>query len=673
MIEACAALETVLHRWFSEREFISLTVQRERLYVDEFGIDSEAPLAVTLVDGMLDRLIRKVMIHRSATSAELQFLAEMFNMPPKELRDQGGPDYLLGEKGNSNNISIVELTDFFSEESFGPDSWQAKVKKAGLDVDEVSRFMIGPDRDCSGSFAQEKSQSALLAARLTRQEIAPLMELLLQPEFFSEIISDLAAPENSPADPGEVMRLVQKARNRLLLHSHESEKSVLDAVSKGIGKFDHDIRQGVLMACLDQRKRSLRPWSEKDFDFSPAEWATGLVQYSLANPPEQVRKYVRFSVSTFSEIKPYLAKALRNTPLRETASESFGNLGRIKIGKNRFGNKDSQAQQIIKSCKAILQDRETHQKLLQKRSTLPADVDAGYAAIMLALCKPAQNRHRVAQLLDSFFVQIESMIEKGDPNCRILFSKLIEMLKTDEMQSHEAMLTWIRKDGAGSIAALLPRLKNIDSEYNRETLTAVLPLVRFAGKECVETILQECYFDAIKTTPSAFSLLLENARKEFAVVLENYIDEGHEQFSPARFLRALDLYIRIAGSKSLEKLQNCLASRQCAVRVGTLLILGQCENKTTALALLRESAFPEGSSMETDERIAALYGLGLQEDTGSQERMRQIIEKEGKKNPDLRNAALYAYALLCQENQREEIAQLFKKTTRSGLRGLFSR
>lgn len=676
VIEACSALESVLQRWFSDRDFLSLTVQRERLYVDEFGIDSHAPLAMTLVDGMLDRLIRKVMIQRGANRPELQFLANLFNMPPQELRDQGGPDFLLSEKGNSKNIAIIELTDFFSEESFGPDSWQAQVKKAGLDVDEVTRFLIGPDKSNIDNTKPGKALPSFSAARLTRQEIVPLMELLLKPDFFSEIISDLAiTSEELTPNPSEIIRISRKTQNTLLLHSNESEEKVMDSVRHGIKKFENPIRKSVLSECLGHRRRGFRPWIEKDFDFKPEEWAKALVRETLSEPQEKVRKYFRLTAQDFLKIKPHLAQAasVNGVPASDAVLSSLSNLNRIGINRDRFEGKDAQAQQVVKTCKTILQGREIHQKLLQKRGSLDADVDTGYAAILLVLGQFAENEHRVRQVLKSFFGLIETLIDKGDADCHIHFQKLIDLLSAEETKNKEAISKWVRKDGLQFFARLLPKLRNIESESKRQTLQSLIPLVKFTGKETVQKVLNECYFDAVKTSSSAFASLLGKTQKEFSAVLENHIDKEHEQFSPARFLRALDLYFRIASPKSREPVRACLSSGHNAVRLGTLLILGQSEDKATALPLLRDIAFSEDKTIEPNERLVAIYGLGIQKDTGSFERIRETIEKEGKKNPEIRNAALYVFALLCGKEKREEITQLYKKTTRSGLLGLFGR
>ena len=63
-------------------------------------------------------------------------------------------------------------------------------------------------------------------------------------------------------------------------------------------------------------------------------------------------------------------------------------------------------------------------------------------------------------------------------------------------------------------------------------------------------------------------------------------------------------------------MRACLSSGHNAVRLGTLLILGQSEDKATALPLLRDIAFSEDKTIEPNERLVAIYGLGIQKDTG---------------------------------------------------------
>jgi len=676
MVRNISKLRDALNLIFPWRNPFSLAIIRERLYFEEFQMKSRFPLVMTLIDIMLDRLIRKVIFNKDVEDRELLALAEVLNTQPVKLRDIGGPQIMLAVDCKVTNISFFELSSFAPDEIANSGSWQSAVHRAGLEVGEVAQFMKGPDK--GGYVVEEDTTDDLYmrGSQLMRREVFQLIELLVNPRVLAGMVLELAAVETAEGrmiDPAEVVRILTRAENTLLFRSAYAPQKIGEHLGEALKLMDHSVRVGVLEEYLRKRSEGLH-WPNLDlFQFAPPEWADALWNLSREDEGEEWLGQVTLPRGHWEQVvahwKQQLARPgrLDEQQVKKIASRLLVFHPRGAAPKSPGPLLDEVLQQS-----ASIQHQETLQKRLERlQSELKTHIETGYANTVLGLLQYENEDQRVRQIVNNFFEQIQQMIERKHLEAVTFLSRFRDIISSKDEEKIKMLTTWIRSDGKDFVSKVLKQISNLQQEKNRAAFQEFLPLLRLVDRETMKEMLDKCYFEIGQPDVKLLVELFEPLKFDVIKILDEYLNEQHEGFNPRRFIKGLRLYMAMIGEKSEPLIRKCLESARPPVRMAALLRLAQPDNPVFAKPLLRECLWKPKSNFSSDELVLAAYGLGVLRDKESADSLRKIVEKPKKylkvARHDPQLAALYAYALIKGPEARSELAKLYKKTKASGI------
>lgn len=654
-----------LDNYFNYRAPLAMAVIREELYIDEFKLQSRGPLAEGLVDLMLDRLVRKVVIEKGVYKDSLFVLAKIFNTSPIDLRDMGGPEIVLTEHGAASHINIIELSNLFDEQQYDPNSWQARVKKLGLDVKEVSDYVQGPgfESEVEDTGLYDSSQGL---ASLTRQETSKLAEVLMEPGLLSEMLCELSSSPAAPEKPraAQVVHLSARVENILVARTNHPRSDIEKSIYGAIQEMEITFKACLIKECFNQIQKGMYPWFLKYVDLSHSALS------ELDNLPSVKTRFPQRLKITGNSFKYLEDKSLKmNDP---GVPNSFF---KLTIDQKWSRRKTDKPSKLVQSCKAAIGLKPVQSKLKLLADDLKNHVDAGYANTLLGLAGFTEKPEQLTRILDALSCQVKAFIEIKNPSGNDFLTRFAALFDLEEKENKEGFEIWIKTAGGDFVTDIINLAKQIEGQQRLGLLSILAPLASMAGKNAMAAFLDEIYFTRKRSSPQSVMEILQNHTKGAILLLEDYLNDNCEDFSPSRFLKGMDLYLHLMGGRESETVKLCLASKTDSVRQCTLLRLGTSAKAEYALPLLRKVVF---SNLETDadDRILAIYGLGIHKDVTSKEDIKALAKKPpkgiGSKGREFRLAAAYAYGMLAGEDGMDQMIKIYKKATKSGLKGLLS-
>ena len=680
--EVLTKLRESLDPFFSWRNPISLTILRERMYLEEFLIKSHSSLVSGLISNMLDRLIRKVVIRRNVQDRELVALAELMNMPFVVLRDIGGPDIMLSVDSKVTNITVFELSMFFSETILESDSWQAAIQKTGMDVDEVSMFMQGPDRPGYLVDVDRAGRMTTRSHRLSRQEIYQLVELLLNPDILAKMILEVStvATEDGPMiDPSEVIRILTRTENTMLFRSGYSEGKIREKLGEATELFGKNIRVAVLVEFLRKRGDGILTLNMDQFRFHDEEWALALLLILSDSEGEKILKHIKFSNRDWEKIEPHFNAMFEkfSQKIGQEKTEVVHRFQHLEYRPDRFICQEEQVENVIDSFKSAQERKSIQTAVGLLKQKLNIMIEVGYANTVLGMMRVESDDLRVREIVNNFFEQIHQMIERKHMGAIQLLSSFQELVANQDEESRERITKWLKMDGQDFISKILALISNVQLEENRSALKKLFLIFSKLGREPMSQLMDKCYFDNKHAHVADVIELVVESKESVLEILEEYLDESSFHFEHRRFLKGLSLYIQLMGQGSEPLVRKCLQSDQSPIRKAALYQLSRSTMPNVAVPFFREVLTQRAAYHLQDEKVIAIYGLGVMGDVDSSMMLKKIIE-----NPSflsnvagnrLRKAALYSYAKLMGPEVSDELADLYNEATYVGLIGMISR
>ena len=679
MQQVLADLRAVLNKWFEWRNPISITIMRERLYFEEFLIKSNLSLVTRLIDIMLERLVRKIVINKRVEDFELLALAELFNISPVQLRDIGGPEVMLADDRNVENISVSELSMFFSEQISEADSWQSVIQKTGLDVDEVSLFMQGPDKPGYLVDVDKAGRMSVRGTRLSRNEIFQLMEILLNPSILAKMILDLSTvptDEGPMIDPSEIVRIVTRTENTLIFRSSYPSKVIDEKITDALQLLDGNLRVAILAECLHQRKSGQRIANMDIYKFAPEEWCRAILGFKKEKEEEDCLKQFKFSQEEWESIGPSLIKLYPEIIGDGGDPVKFAKtFHRLKINPDHFKLSTNEYSEIVSKVKQLNAQEPAQKKLSDLKARLKKHIEIGYANTVLGLLQVQGDDRRVHQITNNFFSQIHELIEKEHLEAIDFLNRFQEIMQLKVEKNPKLIANWMENEGQEFMYKILHSISNIQIEKNFEALQKLLPILNQFGIKAIRDMLEECYFNNRYSDVGKTASLISEIKTDIVTVLESYLDESQENFSPRRFFKSMSLYLSLQGEESEPLVRKCMNSETASVRKATLLGMLYSRNKALAIPIFREVLKDENKKYLLDEQIIAAYSLGSLKDHESIDQLKAFVEKSklfSKGAPkELSLAALYSYAGLKDSEARNDLDKLYKKIMRTGISSLF--
>jgi hypothetical protein len=674
-------LRQALDRCFEWRSPISLMVHRERLYFEEYLIKSGHSLATRIIDEMLERLIRKVIVQRQVEDQELFALADVLNTPPVELRDVGGPDMALADR-NVRNIFVSEISMLVSEneESDQVDSWKNAAQRAGLDVDEVTLFMQGPDRPGYLVDLDAAGQMSRRGARLSRNEVLQLIELLLSPQILAQMMLDLASvpTDRGPmVDPAEVLRIVTRTENTLVFRSAHPPAVIAERLREALRLFDGAVRQALILEMLRRRTSGLQTPNAEVYGFTPDEWAAAIVTTATDEGGAAGLSHLKMCGAEWSQVERRLEELARVAPVAAAVLRS--GLGErapyFRVNPERFQGAAADVRVVAEKSQAVHGQPAAQRKLAELKARMKRQIELGYASAVLGLLDMHNEDGRVQQIAANFFEQIHQLIEQQNQEALGFLSRFSEIMSAKEGQNQQLLRAWLRSDGLEFLAKIMRCFSNVAVEQNREALRKLEPLLRQCGARSLADMLDLCYFDNVRATTGQVIGLFTEIKPEVCGILESYLLEGAPSFSARRFLKALNLYLALKTEGGETVIQRLAASETPAIRLASMLALLAARRRDLALPIMRRAAF-EPRADGADEQVLGAYGLTVFQDDESLEKLRKLTERPGRSAgpaaKDVNLALLFSYLKLRGVESRDEVFKLYKKALRPGLAGLIS-
>lgn len=671
-----AKIRKTLNECFEWRNPITLTIIREKLYFEEFPTKSRFPMIMHLIDTLLDRLVRKVNINNQVEDWELFSFAELLNTNPIELRNIGGPDMMLSVDLNVRNINVSELSVFFSDQILELDSWQTTVQKAGLDIEEVSTFMQGPDKQGGLVSMDDDAMITTRCNRLMNIEVAQLIELLLNPDILAKMILDLSSVETkkgSMIDPIEVIRIITRTENALLFRSVYSPKKIAAKLATAFKLFDNNVRLAILAECLRKRTSGKFIGNIDLFHFTPKEWTETLLRLSAKGDPEKLLNSVVFSEKQWEQIHSNLSDCCSDKPeiLKSTLQKLTNRFRRVSTTLKKVPTGDDGTFSSIRSSPNV-PDKKTLEHLNTK---MMSHIETGYTHTVLGLLQFENDKRHIKKLVDKFYEQIRQTLIR-QPLETIIFLSRFQQIMTSKDEKNKGMIAeWLQGDGRKFVSEILESISNLDKEENLEALARLLPLLKIAGIDTISEMLDKCYFDSKFSNVDILIDSLQPVRNDVLRILSGHLDEEMEFFSPRRFLKGINLFIGFTGLNGLTLLKKCINSQSKSICMGALIRLVHSNCPELAIPICRDILNDsKRDPNKMDEEIVAIYGLGTFRDKESLEQLLKVAKGSWlwwkRKPPEIRLAALYAYGQIKGQENNENIRKQYNKIIRFGVTNL---
>ena len=665
-------LRALLDRVFLWRNPLTIAIMHEQLYFEEFPLNINSPLVQSLTDDLLDRMIRKLVLGAGVSDSELRVLAEMFNKPPMELRDMGGPYELLFVDNDVQNISITEVSFLKMEDVEEAKSWKAQLEKTGLDIRESVAFIVGPARlgqEGNKNKSFEEATGVLRIPRLSRHEMNRFVEVLMNPEILAEMILDLSKVKFEGevlVDPQEVIRIVTRIENTLLANSIYPEKVIAKKMTESLELFDTDLRAAVLEECYRLRDQGVRVPNLELYQFTLKEFVLVIHNILSTDPKDPALRMFKFNAEQYSKFARmfYKFNEQRGGVSGEQLRKLSESLQRYRLKPTRFESRRDAHVDFLKQVKQYLEDG-LQRQISEKRDRLPMEISTSYIFTLLGILQMETRESRIRELLHEYFEQIEQKLDHAEGEALELLSR-IRTLQVEERAAEATIRTLVAEKMAGSIGEKIEHtIKSGFDAMSPEKVAELIPAVMLLGDDAFSEMLDRCYFKSARPKKELLIDELASARKKIVELVLRYVNERDELFSPDRYFRAMDLYLTLFSDGARQIVRQCMEASIPEVRKATLLCLENSEADKLAEEVFLDVLRDRFSKTTREEKIIALYGLGRLGCEECLEEIKELIAKRsffGKSSQqELGLCALYVYAQIAGPKAKSEFPELFKR------------
>lgn len=666
-------LRGTLSQCFDWRNPISLTIMQERLYFEESLIKSRLPIVADFIDILLERLIRKIVINKNVRNDELYSLVRLLHTQPVKIRDTGGPRIMLSDDLGAKNITILELSMFFSDDVSQVGTWKSAVQKAGMDVDEVAFFMRGPEKSGNLVAVDNADPMSLSLSGLMRQETSQLIELLMNPEILSHMILELSTVSTADGpmvDPAEIIRIVTRTENTLLFRSYYSQEKIKTRITAALKMLDRDIRIAILQEFLQRRTEGLNTLNMALFQFTPQEWGEAMAGLYFEEESRDCLKQVIVTSQAWQQLQPHFDQAFNrhNGKLAQERRHIAAAFQKWTIPSEANLPEKPQAETNWDQFNNLENQQLSHNVMDHLKRQLKDHIETGYANTLLGLLQFEEDPVRSKQIMNNFFEHIHQMVERENLEAVALLNRFHDFMSAKDTGDVKLLADWLQKDGRDFLGKLLSHVSNLQLEKNRETLRELLPLLSMSGKPAIAEMLDKIYFDTNYSDNDQLMDLVAPVKFHVLDILTSYIDEKHFNFSPRRFLKAMGLFLTSKGHQAEPPIKKCLNSEKRALRMAALIRLLHMGDNEIAIRSFRETMWNPTPATSDEEKIIAAYGLGIRKDQQSAEQLRKMAKgyyfKENE-SPDLRFATMFAFAAINGTEARRAVGKIFRKIMRA--------
>lgn len=663
MVTILDKLNDVLQVCFNWRTPISLTVMQEQLYFEELVIQSRHPVVEQLIDNMLDRLIRKIVLQKNYTNDDLFSLVQVLNMDPIELRDKGGPRIVFEEDLNIKNISLFEIANLFDEDDQKSDSWKRIVHRAGLNVEEVANFMRGPD---AAVFVVDRDSDDLLPpkGRLMQGETAKLIELLNNPEVLLEMLLDLASvstDQGPMVDPLEFLRIVTRTENTLLFQSDHTENTARERIVEALKMLDQNVRTAILFECLSLRKQGMCAPGMELFMFSGDEWAAVIADIVSNQDFVQSQCPAVFSKEDWANIESRL-------PYVKTMDSSV-NLAfqRFLLPEQEKVSDKNHTEKMVRWARTQFKKSADNTAFTFYQNRLKDQIQTGYTDTILGLLLHETDEQRIQEIFNNFFEQVEQIRDSRLEESLEFLTSMQEVLKKKGDRYTLLFKRWITKNGIEFFARAVKQVSDLRVDDNRKLFVLLIPWIDQAGMQAVKQTLDLSYYNAQFPDPVFIAESFAPFRKKLIWILDEYLNEGSDEFSLDRFILSLDLHLTAMPEKSEALVNRLLESEHSSIHTALFLRLLRYGPRDIGIRIFRDALWGKSPVFTEDQKIIAAYGLGALDDKDSKDKLHKLakipmfVTSLEDFQVELRAAALYSFAKLSGEKGKKVIRKLVKK------------
>jgi len=526
-----------------------------------------------------------------------------------------------------------------------------------------------------GDKAEVLARARFRAYRFARQEILQLAEILVDPVTLRDMLLDLSAQGAKGPDPSEIIRIAIRMQNTLLMRSTADEQAVGRILSEALKIPDPKLRVEILTECLKSRLGGKRVSIMDLFAFTPSEWASALLKIMVMFDAHRPPVGIYIPPVRWRAIAPDLARSYQMFYEDDSFERASLAVRLCRIPPRKYVRVNNPVADIAER-ESRLNHVEVAEKLAEIDDEQSAKITMSYARTLLGLLSKTSDPIRFQQLVAGFFEQVHQALDTKSEQAAQLMHAFQKVVENKSPGEREAISHILAEPGQKLIAKMLALFGNIGEGANRGVIGEFLLSIRYFGDDAVRAVLDKCWFQNPQAELKEVTRMVFEIADRVTPLLTGMLNPGDVRFDPSNFARAMSLYLALAKLAAKPLIVRCLQSDSAAIRKAVLLRLAQSEQKALATPILREVLFEKGGKTTVDEMIIAAYGLGVLGDRESADDLLDIAEKSslfGKgANMDLRLAALYAYARLEGKKNPDEIGEIYKRITRTGLGRLVS-
>ena len=585
--DAGEAWKEALSHVLTMRSSFLLALLKTRLYFEDTLLNTHDDMSTGFVKEMSDRRIRKIIFWRGVTEGELERFSVILSGKAKELLEKGGPLAVL-RKQRVKNIEIVENEYEEEEEEEELEYWEQKLKKMGLDKNEIVDFMFGKKP----------------LPRLLTDEMRLLVEAMKDPLFLSQIIVRIAAMEaggRSPG-PGELFRICKRVQYILLANSLFDPKETPRILTRAAQAFDPKLRLQLLAEKLRVEADGTESVDDRTFAFSPDEYANHIVRgYERGGDWPQSLGSFHCAPAIAERLGQSLRARLMTSPGwdgddAQTGAEIAGLLSRIQSAVPTNGGPPAEMSTLPKP------DEEAADEALRGScETLHRDLGDGYVHALLGMIAGTKDQERAGDVFDRL---IDLLVMRLDTGMTVDALRLLPMVFGPELS--ETRQKWLKnrfreglpEEHKGKLAA------GVVSELmdgNEEALDAANVMSDIFGQEFRQGVLSAFFAEAAGEPSATLLSFLGGYEGELLPILRGYVKNPDSMTR----VRAIELLAAFDSKPAQDLIVAGFDDSDRHVRIITSFTLGRGSGPQGIAGLM--AAAQRGS---IPERCAAVWSLG---------------------------------------------------------------
>ena len=642
--DSAAAWKDSLSRVLTMRNSFLLALLKTRLYFEDTLLDTHDDMSKRFVKEMIDRRIKKIIFWRGVSEKELERFSVIMSGKAKELLEKGGPLAVL-KKQRVKNIEIVE--NEYQEENEDEEQleyWERKLKKLGLNKQEIVDFMCG--------------RRSL--PRLLTDELRLLVEAMKDPLFLSQIIVRIAMMESGGRStaPRELFRISNRVQYILLANSLFDPKETPRVLTRAAKAFEPRLRRELLAEKIRLEASGVESIDDRTFAFSPDEYADHIVRdFERRGEWPASIDTLYCSPAEAAAVGQALRARLMTSPAwdgdnAQTEAQIRALLPRLYCPLPVNGTPATDITSLSSPDAQTASDALRH-----AGETLPQDLGDGYVHGLLSLLAVTHNNERAE---DIFHRLVDFLILRLDTEAMADALRLLPMIFDPEVG--ERRLKWLKHQfretldlahrdqlAAGVVSELMVG--------NEEALEPANVMSDIFGQEFRQGVVS-AFFEQAEGGPSAALLqFLSRFETELLPVLKNYLTAKNSMTR----VRAIELLAAFDSKLAQDMVAAGLRDPDRYVRLVTLFTLGRGSGPQGIAGLTNVASKGGRAHGALMERCAAVNSLGKLKQKHSLNVLERIITKRNwvrrRKGWELKACA----ALALKEMGTIEALEILKK------------